>query len=52
MCNFVDRDFLVGSWNVRSLVECSGDAHICRNRPVSVAASVNVDCKLYFWLKH
>ena len=34
MCDFADVDLLVGSWNVRSLVECSGDVCICRSRPV------------------
>ena len=34
MCDFADMDLLVGSLNVRSLVECSGDVRICRSRPV------------------
>ena len=36
-------DLLVGSLNVRSLVESSGDAHVCRSRP---AANGSVDRKL------
>ena len=51
MCNFADMDLLIGSWNVRSLVECSGDVHICRSRPVNVAVSENVDRKLDLLVK-
>ena len=39
MCDFADMDFLVSNWNVRSLVKCSGNAHICRSRLVNVVAS-------------
>ena len=51
MCDFADMDLLFGSWNVRSLVECSGDVRICRSRPVSVAVSGNVDRKLDLLVK-
>ena len=51
MCDFADMDLLIGSWNVRSLVECSGDVRICRSRPVSVAVSENVDHKLDLLVK-
>ena len=47
-------DLLVGSWNDRSLVKCSGDAHICRCQPLSSFANEGVDHKLYLlvkWLK-
>ena len=51
MCDFADMDFLVSNWNVRSLVKCSGNAHICRSRLVNVVASENVDHKLYLLVK-
>ena len=51
MCDFADMDWLVGNWNVMSLVECSGDACICRSRPVSVVVSENDDCKLDLLVK-
>ena len=44
-------DLLVGSWNVRSLVESSGYARICRSRPVIVAANGSVDRKLDMLVK-
>ena len=35
MCDFADKDLLFRSWNVRSLLECSGDVRTSRSRPVS-----------------
>ena len=40
------RDFIVGSWNVRTLVECSGDVRVCRKRQVLGERSEVVDRKL------
>ena len=44
-------DLLVGSWNVRSLVEGSGDACICRSRPMNVVGSEVVDSKVDLLVK-
>ena len=40
------RDLIVGSWNVRTLVESSGDLRICRKRQVLGKRSEVVDRKL------
>ena len=39
-------DLVVGSWNVRTLVECSGDMHICQKRQVIGERVEVVDRKL------
>ena len=44
-------DLLVGSWNVRSLVGSSGDARICKSRPINVASKGGIDHKLDMLVK-
>ena len=44
-------NLLVGSWNVRSLVESSGDACICRSRLMNVVGSEMVDRKVDLLVK-
>ena len=40
------RTLVVGTWNVRTLVECSGDARVCRRRQLVGDRSEVVDRKL------
>ena len=39
-------DLVVGSWNVRTLVECLGDVRVCRKRQVVGERLEAVDRKL------
>ena len=50
-CNYAVVNLLVGSWNVRSLVEGSGDARTCRSRPMNVVGSEMVDSKVDLLVK-
>ena len=40
------QNLVVGSWNVRKLVECSGDVRVCQKKQVMGERSEVVDRKL------
>lgn len=50
MKNINRRDLVVGTWNVRTLVESSGDIRVCRKRQLGVNSDV-VDRKLDLLVK-
>ena len=50
MKNFNRRDLVLGTWNVRTLVESSGDLRVYMKRQVGVESNV-VDRKLDLLVK-